>query len=71
MFFFMTSLFGQTHLNGIVTYSNSQNRPAKGIEISTFGANSTFTFENGVFRLEYKNRKPGDKVKLMVGDKDE
>ena len=71
MFFFILPLFGQTHLNGIVTYANSQNQPAKGIEISTFGANSTFTLGNGVFKLEYKNRQPGDKVKLMVGDKDE
>ena len=57
-------------LQGTVSFLNSGSRPAAGVKISAFGANDCYTSDAGMFRLEFSNKKPGDKVKIIIGSSD-
>ena len=57
-------------LQGTVSFLNSGSRPAAGVKISAFGANDCYTTDAGMFRLEFPDKKPGDKVKIIVGSND-
>lgn len=57
-------------IQGTVSFLNSGSRPAAGVKISAFGANDCFTSDAGMFRLEFPNKKPGDKVKIIIGSSD-
>lgn len=75
----LTGVFLVTHatsgqsaavLQGTVTFLNSGSRPAVGVKISAFGANDSYTTDAGMFRLEFSDKKPGDRVKIIVGSTD-
>ena len=68
--FAAAQLFGQAILQGTVSFLNSGSRPAVGVDISAFGASTVPTTEAGMFVLKFPDKKPGDKVKLIVGSKD-
>jgi len=57
-------------LQGTVSFLNSGSRSAAGVKISAFGANDCYTTDAGMFRLEFPDKKPGDKVKIIVGSND-
>ena len=60
----------QAILRGTVSFLNSGSRPAVGVDISAFGANTRVTTNAGMFELVFSDKKPGDKVKIIVGSKD-
>jgi len=60
----------QATLRGTVAYLNSSSRPAVGVEVSAFGANSCLTNNAGMFELVFPTKRPGDKVKIILGNKD-
>lgn len=65
------SLSAQTSLlRGLVLFQNSGGRPAAGVQISAFGANSCYTTDAGMFELAFPKNKPGDKVRVIVGGRD-
>lgn len=56
-----------TALTGQVTLQNSGNRSAHPAQVQSFGATDTDVGTNdGSFRLEYRNKAPGDKVMLTI-----
>ena len=57
-------------LKGTVSFLNSGSRPAAGVDVSAFGANTVVTTEQGMFTLEFPDKNPGDKVKIIIGSKD-
>lgn len=65
--------FTQSLLKGVVLYQNSGGKPAVGIQVSAFGANpqDVYTTSNGFFVLSFKAKKPGEKVKIILGSTDE
>ncbi len=65
-----TQVFGQAILQGTVSFLNSGSRPAVGVDISAFGASTVPTTESGMFILKFPEKKPGDKLKIIVGSKD-
>jgi len=65
-----TAANAKTILQGTVSFLNSGSRPAAGVKISAFGANDFYTTDAGMFRLEFPDKKPGDKVKIIVGNTD-
>ena len=76
-FFFLIVLTGVPYnfllsqtLQGTATYLNSGSRPAAGVDISAFGASTVPTTDAGMFILKFPDKKPGDKVKIIVGSKD-
>jgi len=68
--FIFNSLEVQAILQGTVSFLNSGSRPAAGVDISAFGANTRTTNDAGMFNLRFCDKKPGDKVKIIVGAKD-
>lgn len=65
------SLSAQTSLlRGLVLFQNSGGKPAAGVQVSAFGANSCYTTDAGMFELAFPKNKPGDKVRVIVGGKD-
>ena len=77
-FFFIAALLGmasnmlhaQAILQGTVSFLNSGSRPASGVDISAFGASPVATTESGMFILKFPDKRPGNKVKIIVGNKD-
>lgn len=65
-----TGVNAKVILQGTVSFLNSGSRPAAGVKISAFGANECYSTDAGMFRLEFLEKKPGDKVKIMVGSND-
>ncbi len=66
----LQSSHAKTILQGTVSFLNSGSRPAAGVKISALGANDFYTTDAGIFLLEFPNKKPGDKVKIIVGSSD-
>jgi len=58
-------------LQGTVAFLNSGSRPAIGVKISAFGAKDFYTTEAGMFTLEFPDKQPGDKVRILVGSSNE
>ncbi len=58
-------------LQGTVTFLNSGSKPAQGVKIYAFGAQASYTNQDGEFSLEFPERRPGDRVRISVGGKDE
>jgi len=67
---FTTVAHTKAILQGTVSFLNSGSQPAAGVKISAFGANDVYTTDAGMFRLEFPDKKPGDKVKIIVGKSD-
>ena len=61
------SISGQVYsLKGVVLMQSSNSTPISGVRISDFGANTTFTNDDGHFQLMYANKRPGHVIKLFV-----
>ena len=57
---------GNILLRGLVTYQSSNSTPIEGVEISSFGANTTYTNSAGLFELAFDAKAAGDKVTLVI-----
>ncbi len=67
---FAFTINAKSILQGTVSFLNSGSRPAVGVKISAFGGGYCYTTDDGVFRLEFPYKNPGDKVKIIVGSTD-
>lgn len=59
-------LSAETVLRGLVKLQSSGSKPLVGVEISAFGANPTYTNQQGQFELVFPNKRAGDAVTLMI-----
>lgn len=58
-------------LQGTVTFLNSGSKPAQGVKIYAFGAQAFYTTQDGLFFLEFPDKRPGDRVRISVEGKDQ
>src|SRR5450432_3355326 len=63
---FVDALAQNVILTGQVIIISSNNKPLAGSRIISRGANPTVTTSDGVFKLNYHYRQPGDKVTINV-----
>jgi len=68
--FMFSTTIGQSTLNGVIYYQNSNGKSARGVEISAFGCNAPPSDENGMFILTCITKKAGETIKLIVGSED-
>ena len=77
MLFLCIAIQGQNNIfSGQILYQNSDNTPAIGVEVSGLGgvssggANTVYTDNDGSFSLIFGSKIPGNPVKLTIGDTD-
>lgn len=58
------------HLNGVIYYQNSGGQTAAGVQVSALGCDSKYSQPNGMFTLNCKGKKPGNKLTLTIGNTD-
>lgn len=67
VFFFTFSFTGYVQrINGVVTLQNSGKKPIAGVHITSAGANSVISQDDGKFRLVYGNKNKGDNIVLKA-----
>jgi len=54
-------------IKGIVSYYQTNGKPAAGIEINAFGCNKTYSLDNGIFILDCPDKSIGQPVRLLIG----
>lgn len=55
-------LHGQVAVNGVVTEQNSSNKPLTGVQVKVLGSAPDQTGRDGLFRLVFTSKQPGDRV---------
>ncbi len=59
---FTVRLNAQVTVKGIVTVQNSGNQPIPGVQIKALGTTPEVTGNDGLFRLVFTGKKPGDRI---------
>lgn len=54
-------------IKGVVSYYQTNGKPASGVEIDAFGCNKTYSLDNGIFVLDCPSKSIGQPLRLIIG----